>query len=302
MEKTALSTVDPLVVRPSRIAERISYAVFWGLHFACLAAFWTGVSVRAAVLALVLYWTRMFVITAGYHRYFSHRTYRTSRLFQFLLGLVGTSTVQKGPLWWAATHRKHHRFSDEPEDIHSPRQRGFWHSHMGWITSQEFVATDLHWVKDLARFPELHWLGKYHFVAPSLLALACWWWAGWSGLVVGFGWSTVVLWHSTFTINSLAHVFGSRRYQTSDDSRNNWALALLTMGEGWHNNHHHYMGCARQGFFWWEVDASYYVLRALGAVGVVWGIKEPPAHVLAPVGKPAVPGGVEVPVTVPDAA
>ncbi len=270
------------VVRPSRLSERVSYIVFWAIHVACLAAIWTGVSARAAVIAVVLYWTRMFVITGGYHRYFSHRTYKTSRWFQFLLGLVGTSCVQKGPIWWAATHRRHHKYSDLPEDVHSPRQSGFWHSHVGWITSQEFVATDLRLVKDLARYPELRWLGTYHFVAPVLLAIACWLYAGWSGLIVGFGWSTVVLWHSTFTINSLAHVFGSRRYETTDDSRNNWLLALLTMGEGWHNNHHHYMSSTRQGFFWWEVDASYYVLRALSAMGIVWGIKEPPAHVVAP--------------------
>jgi stearoyl-CoA desaturase (delta-9 desaturase) len=305
METTALSTSEPEpveILHPSRFWERVSFCVFWGIHLSCLAALVTGVSLRAAVIAVVLYWTRMFVITAGYHRYFSHRTYRTSRFFQFLLGLFGTTCVQKGPIWWAATHRRHHKHSDEPEDVHSPRQRGFWHSHVGWIISKEFVATDVRTVRDLQRYPELRWLGTWHWVAPVTLAFLCWLAAGWSGLFVGFGWSTVVLWHGTFTINSLAHVFGKRRYPTGDDSRNNWLLAIITMGEGWHNNHHHYMGATRQGFFWWEVDGSYYLLRLLAMVGLVWDLKEPPAHVLAPPVAAAAPStGPELP-PVADAA
>jgi stearoyl-CoA desaturase (delta-9 desaturase) len=271
----------PAQLSPSRVGERISLGVFLGIHAACLAAIASGVSGRAVAIALALFWARMFFITAGYHRYFSHRAYKTSRLFQFLLGLVGTTCVQKGPLWWASVHRRHHRFSDTERDIHSPRQRGFWHSHIGWVMSNEHVDTEVRGVSDFARYPELLWLGRYHYVAPLALAFLCWLVAGWSGLIVGFGWSTVALWHATFTINSLAHVLGRARYATGEDSKNNFALALLTMGEGWHNNHHHYMNSANQGFFWWEIDLSYYLLRGLQLMGIVWDLRRPPKHVLA---------------------
>jgi stearoyl-CoA desaturase (delta-9 desaturase) len=305
------------LVRPSHITERVSWVVFWLIHVGCVAAIWTGISARAAIIGVALYLLRMFVITGGYHRYFSHRGYKTSRAFQFILGLIGTMTVQKGPLWWASTHRKHHRFSDTELDVHSPKQRGFWYSHVGWVTSGDHIETDLRWVKDLAKYPELRWLGKYHFVAPVALAVLCYLAAGWSGLVVGFGWSTVLGWHITFTINSLSHVFGKRRFETGDTSRNNWILAILTMGEGWHNNHHYYQSTANQGFYWWEIDLTYYVLRALAAVGVVWDLRAPPEHVLelgregmrrgVVVGAPPAPEAAPVvaeaaPVALPDAA
>ncbi len=283
----------PDLLRVDPLWARVSHVVFWAIHVACLAALFTGVSARAALLCVALYVVRMFVITGGYHRYFSHRSYKTSRAFQLVLAVVGTMTVQKGPLWWASTHRKHHRYSDTPLDVHSPKQRGFWYSHVGWITGGDHVTTDLTWVKDLARYPELRWIGKYHWVAPVVLAAACGLVAGWSGLIVGFAWSTVIGWHATFTINSLSHVFGRRRYATTDTSRNNWALAVLTMGEGWHNNHHHYQSSANQGFYWWEVDVTYYVLRALAAVGIVWDLRRPPRHVID-LGREAMRRGVEL--------
>jgi stearoyl-CoA desaturase (delta-9 desaturase) len=239
-----------------------------------------GVTARALWLGIALYWIRMFGMTGGYHRYFAHRSYRTSRVFQFLLGWLGCMGVEKGPLWWAATHRAHHRHSDQPADPHSPKQRGLWHAHVGWVSDHLNVDTDLSAVRDLARYPELRWLDKYHYVPPGIGLLCCGLIAGWSGVVVGAIWSTVALWHGTFSINSLAHAWGTRRYATTDDSRNNLWLALMTMGEGWHNNHHHFAASARQGFFWWEIDASYYVLRALAAVGLVWDLKEPPRHII----------------------
>jgi stearoyl-CoA desaturase (delta-9 desaturase) len=309
MPSTAPLPAPPLasadIDKPPRWVHALTGSIFVAIHFGALAAIWTGVSVRSLVLCFVLYWLFMFAITGGYHRYFSHRTYKTSRWFQFVLAVLGTMTVQKGPLWWAARHRHHHKFSDEPEDVHSPLQRGFWTAHIGWILTPSNTATDLRAVKDLAKYPELRWIGKYHWLAPALMAVGAYLFDGWRGFIVGTGWALVLSWHTTFTINSLAHLWGTRRYPTTDTSRNNFLLALLTMGEGWHNNHHHYQHTVRQGFYWWEIDASYYVLRALAVVGIVWDLKLPPARVYAPqtVGEAAAAGGEEIAAeSVPEAA
>jgi len=250
------------------------------MHVSCLFVLLTGVSWGAVAVCLAAFWVRMFAVTAGYHRYFAHRSFKTSRTFQFILAALGTTAVQKGVLWWAANHRVHHRYSDQEGDVHSPVQRGFWWAHVGWIIGPDYEATDLERVRDLAKFPELRWLNDHYLVPPVALALALFLIGGWSWLVWGFVVSTVLLWHATFTINSLAHVYGSQRYATSDQSRNNVWLALLTMGEGWHNNHHHYMNSVRQGFFWWEIDASYYVLLALSWIGVTWELIVPPQRML----------------------
>jgi stearoyl-CoA desaturase (delta-9 desaturase) len=220
----------------------------------------------------------MFAATGVYHRYFSHRTYKTSRPMQFLLAVLAQTTSQKGILWWAAHHRAHHRNSDTPRDVHSPLQFGFWHAHVGWIYDGT-ASTDYARVRDFTRFPELVILNKLWWIPPAGLAFAVWAIWGWSGLWIGFMLSTVLVWHAVFTINSLAHVWGTQRYDTSDTSRNNWVLALLTMGEGWHNNHHHFMGSARQGFYWWEIDATYYILRAMSWFGLVWDLKPPSPRV-----------------------
>jgi stearoyl-CoA desaturase (delta-9 desaturase) len=248
------------------------------VHLAVLGVIWTGVTPAAAITCGVLYLLRMWAVTAGYHRYFSHRTYKTGRVFQFILAFLAQTSAQKGALWWAAHHRHHHRHSDAPEDVHSPVQRGFWYAHLGWIFDNT-SETDLSKVKDLARYPELRWLNRYYLLPPTVLAIGVSQLFGWSGLVVGFMLSTVLLWHGTFAINSLAHVIGRRRYATKDDSRNSVTLALLTLGEGWHNNHHYYPGSTRQGFRWWEIDVTYYVLRALAALRIVWDLREPPARV-----------------------
>jgi stearoyl-CoA desaturase (delta-9 desaturase) len=202
-------------------------------------------------------------------------------VFQFILGFVAQSSLQAGLIWWAARHRDHHRYSDTERDVHSPRQYGFWFSHVGWVFNDNSRDTDLGKVPDLTRYPELVWLDRQRFLPGLVLAVAVWALFGWSGLFTGFFISTVLVYHSTFTINSLAHVFGKQRYLTGDDSRNNLWLALLTMGEGWHNNHHYFMASARQGFHWWEVDLTYYVLKVLSWCGIVWDLKQPPAHVLA---------------------
>ena len=247
-------------------------------HIVCLAAIFTGVHWIDLLIAVVLYAVRMFAITAGYHRYFAHRSYKTSRVFAFILAFLAQSSAQSGVLWWAGNHRKHHRHSDTADDIHSPVRRGFWYSHLGWIFTDGQRHTDMSAVPDLSKYPELVWLDRNAFVPPIALALLVLVFAGWSGLIVGFFWSTVVLWHATFSINSLAHVVGRRRYVTGDQSRNNWWLALLTFGEGWHNNHHHYQSAARQGFRWHEIDLSYYALKVLSWMGLVWDLHTPPKH------------------------
>ena len=259
------------------------------MHLACLAVAWTGVSATALAVAAVLYGLRMFAITGFYHRYFSHRSFATSRALQFAFAVLGAASVQRGPLWWAAHHRRHHRHADTEADVHSPRH-GFWRSHVGWFLTRRAFATDEAAIPDLARYPELRWLDRFDIVVPVLLAAGLYAFGAWLGaahpalgadgpqlLAWGCFVSTVVLFHVTVTINSLAHRWGSRRFATRDDSRNNWLLALLTFGEGWHNNHHHYPGSVRQGFAWWEIDLTYYLLRAMAALGLVWNLKAMPA-------------------------
>lgn len=253
---------------------------FFLVHLACFGAIWTGVTWTAIGMGVALYWLRMFAIGAGYHRYFSHRAYSTSRIFQFVLAALAQSTAQKSVLWWAAKHRHHHLHSDTEHDVHSPRQSGFLYAHVGWIFSRQHDETNLAKVADLTRYPELVWLHKYELVPAVMLAVSTFLIGGWSGLVVGFFWSTVAVYHGTFCINSLAHVHGTKRYVTGDDSRNNWLLAFFTMGEGWHNNHHAYQASVRQGFRWWEIDPTYYILKALSWCGVVWDLKSPPEAVL----------------------
>jgi stearoyl-CoA desaturase (Delta-9 desaturase) len=253
---------------------------FFAVHAVALATpFLAPVTWSWVALALSLYFLRIFAITAGYHRYFAHRSYKTSRPFAFLLALLGTTATQKGPLWWASLHRHHHKFSDTPEDIHSPLQRGFWWSHMLWILARRYEHTDHDRIKDFSRYPELRWLNRWHLLPPIALGLGLYAAGGWGALLWGYFVSTALTWHGTFTVNSLAHVFGRRRYATADGSRNSLLVALIAMGEGWHNNHHHYQSTANQGWFWWEVDATWYVLKALAAVGIVWDLRTPPPAV-----------------------
>lgn len=267
-------------LNPSMLMRSVEAVPFVLAHLACIAAVWTGVHMGDLMIAVALYVVRMVGVTVGYHRYFSHRGFETSRVFRFILAFIAQSSSQRGVLWWAGKHRHHHRFSDTPDDVHSPVLRTFWYSHVGWIFALEHRQTDLEAIRDFAKYPELVWLDRLPYFPPVLLALAVWGMAGWSGLIVGFFWSTVALWHATFAINSVAHVIGRKRYVTGDQSRNNWWLALLTFGEGWHNNHHHYQSSARQGFRWYEVDISYYVLRMLAVFGLVWDLRDPPAHVV----------------------
>jgi stearoyl-CoA desaturase (Delta-9 desaturase) len=257
---------------------------FWGIHLVAIAGVaLTGFSWTGLALALVLYATRMVWVSIAYHRYFSHRTFKTSRAFQFVMAVLANTTAQKGVLWWAGHHRRHHKYSDQPGDTHSPVLEGLWFAHVGWVTENnpERDKIDESRVKDLTAYPELRWLEKINLVPPLLLALGLLAVGGWHAVLWGFFVSTVLLWHGTFTVNSLNHMFGRRRYQTTDDSRNNWFLAIfVTAGEGWHNNHHHYQAAANQGFRWYEIDVAFYVLTVLRVLGLVWDVRVAPAHVV----------------------
>ena len=266
---------------------------FAAVHLMCLGVIWVGWSPVAVIVAIGMYLIRMFAITGFYHRYFSHRSFKTSRPAQLIFAMLGNSSAQRGPLWWASHHRLHHQRSDEPDDVHSPVQHGFIWSHIGWITSEANFATHIRMVRDLAKFPELTFLDRFDILVPTATGFTMYGFgamlahffpglhtSGAQMLVWGFFISTVVLAHGTFTINSLAHVFGRRRYETGDDSRNSFALAMITLGEGWHNNHHHYPASTRQGFFWWEVDFTYYGLKLLSMLGVIWDLRPVPGHLL----------------------
>lgn len=266
------------------------------LHLGCFAVIWAGFSWTALIAAMLLYAVRMFAVTAFYHRYLSHRSYRTSRWMQFAFAVLGNSSCQRGPIWWASVHRHHHKHSDDEHDIHSPRMSGFLWAHIGWLTSAKNFPTDYSRVRDLEKFPELVFLNRFDQLVPLLYGVFLWLAGsmleayapgfgtnGFQLFVWGFFISTVVLLHATFFINSLAHVLGTRRFKTDDDSRNNFLLALLTLGEGWHNNHHRYASAARQGFYWWEIDISYWLLKMMSWFGLVWDLRQVPESVYAEV-------------------
>ena len=276
--------------------------LFIAVHLACFAVFWTGVDMWAIALCMFMFVTRKFGITGAFHRYFSHRSYKTSRAFQFFLAFLGGSAAQKGALWWAAHHRHHHKHSDTDQDLHSAKLEGFYWSHVGWVLSKEYEEYDSNVVRDLNKFPELVLLDKWIFIPPVAAGAFCFFVGhlfgnAMMGLVVGFLISTVILYHTTFAINSLCHMFGKRRYETGEESKNSLWLAIVTMGEGWHNNHHHYPLSARQGFFWWEIDITYYILLGLEKLGIVWDLQAPPKRMLQPeamtaINKPAAPEAV----------
>lgn len=269
------------------------------MHFAPLLAFLPNVHVTLFdwVLCISLYFIRMFFVTGGYHRYFAHATYKTSRFVQFLIAYFAESSVQKGVLHWAANHRVHHKYSDTPKDPHSKKIYGFYYSHVGWILGPDYKETKFNLIKDYAKFPELVWLNKYHLIPPLTLMLSAYFLGGYmntpagemsfmailtnglSTLIIGFFFSTVLLFHGTFSINSLMHMFGNKRYESNDESKNNLFLALITLGEGWHNNHHYYMKSTRQGFYWWEIDITFYILKMFSWVGIVWDLKPVPKYI-----------------------
>jgi stearoyl-CoA desaturase (delta-9 desaturase) len=273
--------------------EFLRIAPFIVLHLCCLAVFWIEFSRTALFVAISLYLLRMFAITGFYHRYFAHKAFKTSRATQFVFAYLGATAAQRGPLWWASHHRDHHAHSDNPNDPHSPKQHGFFWSHISWFLANKNFRSKIERVKDLTKYPELAFLDRYDVIAPLSLALGLFFLGAWlehyapqlhtNGLQLllwGFVISTVFLYHMTFTVNSLAHVWGKRRFMTNDDSRNNPLIAIFTLGEGWHNNHHHFPSSAKQGFYWWEIDLTYYGLKILSALGLIWDLRKVPAETL----------------------
>jgi stearoyl-CoA desaturase (delta-9 desaturase) len=275
-----LGSAESVVEKPARRIGWLGASPFIAIHLLAFGSIWTGITPAAAICCAALYFIRMFAVTGAYHRYFSHRTYKTSRVFQFVLAFLAQTSAQRGALWWAAHHRHHHRYSDQPQDLHSVAQDGFWYSHVWWIFEGGNQKTDYNRIRDFAKYPELRFLDRFHLLPPIALGTLIFFWLGASGLFFGFFASTVILWHGTFTINSLSHVFGKRRFATHDHSRNNWLLAIITLGEGWHNNHHRYCASTRQGFYWYEYDITFYILKMLSFFGLVWKLSPVPASVL----------------------
>jgi stearoyl-CoA desaturase (Delta-9 desaturase) len=293
---------EVVVSQPEGMAriEWLRCLPFLFMHVACIAVFWVGWSWTAGVIALATLFLRVFGLTGFYHRYFSHRAFKTSRWFQFVGAVLGSAAVQRGPLWWAAHHRTHHRDADTSRDPHSPVYHGFFWSHMAWFMTSEHVGTNERLVRDWGKYPELRFLDRYEIVVPLCFALALFGLgaglavlhpgletSAWQVLVWGFFVSTVFLYHLTFAVNSVAHRFGTRAFPTKDESRNNFLLALLTFGEGWHNNHHYYPTSARQGFRWWQIDITYYLLVLLSWLGLVWDLKPVPRHLRLSPGRQA---------------
>jgi len=284
---------------PQDLSERIDWVraiPYYGMHLACLTVFFVGWSWLAVGIAAFLYALRVFTLTGFYHRYFSHRTFKTWRLIQFIFAWIGCMSVQRGPLWWAAHHRHHHTHSDDPEDLHSPRQKGVFWAHMSWFLTPRAQHTNLRLIPDFAKYPELRFLDRFDLLPPILLAVGLYCFGalielgmgpeagvtGWQLVVWGFLISTIAVYHVTYLVNSATHLYGTRRYQTKDDSKNSLIIALLTFGEGWHNNHHYYPNSTRQGFFWWEIDLTYYTLCTMEMLGLVWDLKAVPHRILYP--------------------
>jgi len=264
------------------------------VHLVSLLGFYTGISWTAFVAFLGLYIIRGLGITMGYHRYFAHKSFKTNRFFQFILGLMGSMAVQGGILWWVSHHREHHRYTETEDDIHSPVAHGFWQSHIGWLTNKKAFNAPKIRANDFAKIPEIKFLQKqYVFIQVlqvlGLFSLGSYLQAAFpqletSGaqlLVWGFFINTVALWHSTFAVNSICHVWGKEPYEANDTSKNNFIVALLAFGEGWHNNHHKFATSARHGLEWWQFDMTFITLRFLEAFGIVSHLKIPTQEQLA---------------------
>lgn len=283
-------TADSTAFKQVVLAARLTF-VFGG----SAAAFFFPVSLELVALMVISFVVRTFGWEAGHHRYFAHRSFKTSRIFQFVLGALGAMSGQRGPLWWAAVHREHHSYADTDKDPHSPLKRGWFFAYLGWLFERPDGQTNYDNVKDWAQFPELVWLNEHHYVFPYFLlcltfVLGQWtplfgWGAGIEAVIWGFCISTALSLQGTHMVNAFAHAqqsgwFTYRNYPTDDRSQNHWLLCIVTLGASWHNNHHRYPVAARAGFRWWELDLTFIALRGLAALGLVWDLRAVPGHVL----------------------
>jgi len=283
-----------ITTEPDDLSNKVEWfrcLPFIVIHLLAVSAFFYPVTLYCVLLAVVSYSLRMFTITAFYHRYFSHRSFKTGRVVQFIGAFIACSSGQRGPLWWAAHHRRHHRHSDTDQDIHSPHAKGVFWSHTLWFMTDYAVPTLLKEIPDWLKFPELRFINRFDWIPVLVLGYGCYLLGSWdwfysvTGLnslttfIWGFLVPTVCLYHATFAVNSISHLFGKKRFDTGDESRNNGLVALLTFGEGWHNNHHFFPGSARQGFFRGEIDITYYFLKVMSCLGLVHDLRPVPAWV-----------------------
>jgi len=264
--------------------KTVTQVVFWIVQASALLVFAVPVSAGLVALWAVSHFLRAIGLTLAFHRYFAHRAFKMNRVTQFVWAFIGTAAMQKGPLWWAGHHVNHHKYADREGDPHSPMVSGLYYAHIGWFlndTKHDRLETTNPVVRDFSKFPELRFLDTYFFVPPTLLALSLYLTGGFTWLVWGFCLPTVTLAHATFAINTVNHLFGSRRFETIDESRNNPVTAFFAVGEGWHNNHHRYQRAARNGFYWWEFDPTWYVIRAMQALGLAWDVQPVPERIYA---------------------
>lgn len=262
--------------------KKLTVTVFWIVQASALLVFAVGFTWPLVGLWAASHFVRAIGLTLAFHRHFAHRAFEMHRAARFCWTWTGTAAMQKGPLWWAGHHVNHHRFADRAGDPHSPLVSGFYYAHVGWFLDDarhDRLESSNPVMRDFSTAPEIVWLDRYFFVPPLLLALAMFLIGGMPWLVWGFCLPTVTLSHATFAINTVNHMFGSRRFETIDDSRNNPLTALFAVGEGWHNNHHRYQRAARNGFYWWELDPTWYVIKAMSLLGLAWGLQPVPARI-----------------------
>jgi stearoyl-CoA desaturase (Delta-9 desaturase) len=260
----------------------VQITIFWLVQASALLVF--AVPFRWAFIAIwaASHFIRAIGLTLAFHRYFAHRAFKMNRVARFAWAFIGTAAMQKGPLWWAGHHVNHHRFADRDGDPHSPMVSGVYYAHIGWFLNDaknDRLEPTNPVIRDFRKAPEIVWLDKYFFVPPLLLAIVLYAIGDIPLLVWGFCLPTTTLAHATFAINTVNHMFGSRRFETVDESRNNPITAVFAVGEGWHNNHHRYQRAARNGFYWWEFDPTWYVIRAMAALGLVWDVQPVPKRI-----------------------
>ncbi len=262
--------------------KSVTFTVFWVVQASALLIFFVPFSWPLVALWAVSHFLRAIGLTLAFHRYFAHRSFQMNRIARFIWAWIGTSAMQKGPLWWAGHHVNHHRYADREGDPHSPMVSGVYYAHVGWFLNDakhDRLEASNPVIRDFSKAPELVLMDRYFFFPPLVLAVVLYLVGGMPWLVWGFCLPTVTLAHATFAINTVNHMFGSRRFDTIDESRNNVVTAFFAVGEGWHNNHHRYQRAARNGFYWWEFDPTFYTIRLMKMFGVAWDLQAVPERI-----------------------